>query len=361
MPARWPLLQWTDRALFCRIGIGPRLLSSITTCGEIPDELASGWWQSCKQMMWRSHSVGRAIAVSIVGLFLIVGTSAITARFISLQITPEQVQLDMSSLNTLAQVHGAILATLLAVITFAITIRAQREDDALIPFVACRYHMYFILAIAVAVTAADGVMPAAQSLLPFGSFRILLIFNIAFVPLILLLSLRLVSQVIQDATLSNFENTLPIFKATMREAAVQNAKERALIAQYIDTISSLPLAYDGYASAMLRTKAQEWTVIAFTRQGIAGDVDLFALNRLAAEINKCGSSVVGVLTVRPGDRIDASAMLILADRSTLNSEPNVSVVQPEGSALQKVLVSDEHREAIQRSLNKIFVWRLFER
>jgi len=189
---------------------------------------------------------------------------------------------DTATLNTLAQVAGGIFGTIVTVVVFAVSLSAQRPDGgwAFMPFVARRHHVFFAAALSGAVALADAVMPALADWAAPGAIRYLLLFNIGAVPAIGLLTLLLMCRVIESASGSDVESTLPVFRAAMARIADSEKRGTALANQFGQELSAIGLKFGPWAGRLEAQLEQGHLFLGKGFDGYVVDVDFVALREL---------------------------------------------------------------------------------
>src|SRR5690606_25516653 len=93
----------------------------------------------------------------------------------------------------------------------------------------------------------NGIMPILQPWLHHGALRTLLMMNVVLVPGTLLVALWLVCKVIQDAGVSNLQNTLPVFQAKMRLVALRDKRLDLLLDAYSKLLASSLIEHNNIA------------------------------------------------------------------------------------------------------------------
>lgn len=352
-------LGWLDRWVFRRLGFAPRCLSSTVDWRRLRVEWSSvepSWTRRCERFAWRHHSVSKAVFLALAFFAFLILFCVVFGRAVFSDACPAQdVQSQVSTLGTLAQVTGGILGALLAVVTFSVGLRAQREDDAvsLIPFVAQRYHMFFISAFVVAVAAADGVMPVLQPWVSFGAIRLLLVLNVGFVPACLGLSLWLVCKVIQDASTATLANTLPVIEAQMWTAAQRDARGVLLVEAYTASVTAAGLEYNGIGWYKPAGGAVQDEFL-INRRGRVVDVDLRVLKGVSEQVQGIGGGIRALITVQPGDVISSKGMLVLRQEPPPSEPTSLSVSKTAPPASN---VEEHRRREITALLRRLFVIR----
>lgn len=364
LPARWRGFGWLDRYFFSPIGIGPRLLSTRTPTIRAIDRHSkrqlNTMSQSVKCWFWRRHSINNAAITSGIVFFLLIGSSLVFSAFWSRDLKNTQIQAILEILGMLAQVTGATVGILLAVVTFGVALRAQSEQGtwSLLPFVARRYHMFLIIGGSVGVAAANGVMPALYPAVDGRSLQWMLYTNVILLPLMLVLSLRLVCAVIEDAGTSTLDNTIPVIQAAMRDAALRDERHAHLCAAYDRALNLHGLIYNSMGWYTGWSKPDDSRMeIKLDRQGVVTDVDLCRLERLGVVIGLLGQHIMCEITVRPGDQLTENACLILRIRRPTDDKPLKSAKILDTTENIPIEISVHTRQQIERLWSSLFIAR----
>ena len=367
VPARWRGLRWLDRWVFKPLGLGPRLLSN--TVKFQSDDARSArrrdqsLYQRVRDWIWLNHSVPTAILGSFLLTFIVI----VVCLLLGWWLFPDEpvgpsAGGGVSTLLTIAEVTGSVAGILLAVITFSVELRARNEEEsALIPLVARRYGMFLIGGVVVAIAATNGVMPVVGPRIYHGSVECLLLLDILLVPISFLLSLWLVSAVIQDSGSSTFENTLPVIKVVMAEIALRQGKGDRLIAAYERLLNPLGLEYSPigwYTSPWSSETSSQYMI---RKRGKIVDVDLVALAQLGDVVASIEPRVTAQMTLRPGDDLTDEAGLVLKNYDESKTEERISL----GGATEgrddsddvERRIDDATRRSIERWLRRTFILR----
>jgi len=218
------------------------------------------------------------------------------------------------SLTWLGEIAATLLATVLAVVTFAILLRAPTAADgvALAPLVATRHHMFFVCAYWAAITTCNVVMPLSAAVWPDGAGEVLLAIDAVAVPVGLAATIWMVCAVIADINQSTFESVFNVLEAMIlgewRDAESQNTAkscaERAL--------TEVAFEQDQYGGKSLINGA----TVAVAHQGptdaIVVDLDRYALSRLRRYVESKYPDMRVYVTVAPAQRVGRSDIVRLA-------------------------------------------------
>lgn len=367
VPARWRGLRWLDRWVFIRLGLGPRLLSTTVSSQSNETRLARLPDQSLKTRVrhwfWLNHSVRTAMLGSLLLTIILIEVCLLFGWWLFPdEAVGPSVGGGVATLLTIAEVTGSVAGILLAVITFSVELRARNEvESTLIPFVARRYGMFLIGGVVVAIAATNGVMPLLGPRIHPGSIECLLLLDIGLVPLAFLLSLGLVSAVIQDSGSSTFENTLPVIKVVMGEIALKQGKGDRLIATYERLLNTLGLEYNPIAWYRSPWSIETPSKYGIRKRGRIVDVDLVALAQLRDVVASIEPGVTAQITLRPGDDLSDEAGLVLNNYDETKTEERISVGgategRDESDDVER-RIDDATRRSIERWLRRIFILR----
>lgn len=352
--------RWLDRLLH-KCGAEPRLAStaaarSIQQSANAADSTL-GW--KIREWLWREHSAIGAIGVFI-AISLLIFNFCVGAALL-IPVAPATSN-DLAILGTVAQVAGGAFGTVITVVVFAIGLVSQRTDGTAMytPFVARRYHVFVIAALAASICLVNTVGPLMGDWFGLISMKYLLFTNVVTIPVVIFTTLWLMCRVIEAAGGADLRSTIPVFRSAMNRLAAHDRVLSETTQQFVAAISKSPLKLDYFAGYSSTVKT-DGRFFGPGQESLVIDVDLHVLGQIAELAKRFDNTVEFSLLAAPGLIGDKRGVLYLTtdcakesvrpmsvSGDSTDSQPPTTIV-----TLEKVLGIDSVNE-LSSIANRLF-------
>jgi hypothetical protein len=256
-PVRFRLLRWLDRPLARLLGCQPRMLSSRVEVQQVP--FLGTPRERFKAWLWSKHSVGWAIGTALASFVLMILAMyassdsqpspkrelGLIARALAhwLSDPSNERETCLTLAITAASVLAGLFGVVQTVLIFLVELREGRPDqaEAASPLILRRYFSFYILGFLAGTTAASLAALVSISLpwIPGPGIDAIASVNLIAVSIALAAALCLIVKILNEASESSFDLTLPVAKAGMRAQALQFDRDarsqevlRAVLAAY---------------------------------------------------------------------------------------------------------------------------------
>lgn len=288
----------------------------------------------------RHESIRVALSLTAILTTVLVGASVVVGMaWPTLPEDQRHAASPAAILSTVSQVLGGIFAVLLAIITFAVERQAHQGQQAgvLASLGARRHGLLLIAAWGLGVTCAN-VLPLALIALGWSvNLKVVLFADVLLVPVTLMLSFYLLSEMVRDASRPPAERGLSVLRLEVAEALAEDDFVGEMAHNFARELRTRGFEYSPLAWHITKPSKVQRLAFHVNRTGVIWDVDLLQLDALAQALKPFKDICTIQFSYQPGDDLTEQPCLVLSgDKGD-------------------IAISADVRQRVQQSLERLFV------